>query len=275
MRDLSKRLCGSDFRKAVAALAELRQVDRGEAARHIPAVHTADPQRVFQIRVANLIAAGGVQAVAAAWPELTPPEWREQLVSEIGQAMPQWVEEGTIELFLAALEDPEPIVSRRAVGPLEAILKPLTAKERKASEKTQIGRAFIAAQERSAEWMTPARRARVARATAAMLRRHADNPRALFWPDRFIGLLGSTATADDDAALAALEALRPRAGKPYRTEFEKLDRDSLPWPTAILADRKGIPSGTPMMRVASIPTGLLDLENLDRAIDHIRRRSSG
>ena len=274
MRDLSKRLCGADFRKAVAALAELRHVDRSEAARHVPAVHAADPQRVFQIRVADLIAAGGVQAVAAAWPELTPPEWREQLVSEIGQAMPQWVDEGTIELFLAALEDPEPIVCRRAVGPLEALLKPLTAKERKASEKTQIGRAFVAAQERAAQWMTPARRGRIARATAAALRRHADNPRALFWPDRFIELLGTTATAADDVALAALEALRPRAGTPYRTEFGKLDRDNLPWPTAILADRKGIAPGTPMMRIASIPTGLLDLEKIERAIDDIRRRTS-
>ena len=272
MRDLSKRLRGSDFRKAVKALAELRHVDRGEAARHIPAVHAEDPQRAFQIRVAGLIAAGGVHAVAAAWPELALPEWREQLVSEIGQAMPEWKDEGTLELFVTALEDPESIVSRRAVGPLHAIVKPRAAKERKAAEKTQTGRAFMAAQERASQWMTAARRVRIVRALTAALQRHADNPGALFWPDRFIELLGATATADDEDALAALEALRPKAGKPHRTEFAKLDRDNLPWPTSILADRKGIPPGTPMASLTLIPTGLLDLENLDRAIDQIRRR---
>ena len=274
MRDLSKRLRGSDFRKAVAALAALRHVQPAEAVGLIPAVHAEDAQRAFQIRVAELIAAGGVLAVVAAWQELAL-EWREQLVSEIGQAIPEWVDEGTIELFLVALEDPESTVSRRAIAPLHAILEPLTGKERKASERTQSGRAFVAAQEHASRWITPARRRRMASALVAALRRHATDPRALFWPNQFIALLGATATADDHGALAVLDALRPKAGKPYRTEFAKLDRDNLPWPSSILADRKGVPPGTPMASIKQIPTGLLDLENLDRAIDRIRNRASG
>lgn len=270
--NLSRRLGGADFGKAATALAALRRLDRAEGLRHVPAVHAQDAQRDFQIRVARLIAEGGVAAVAAAWPDLSSAEWREALLIEIDQAFVEWVEEGTIELFIAGLEDPEPAVSRRAVSILEASLAERTEKQRRQAAKTPHGKAVLEALDAAATWLTPARRARIARAATAALRRHGENPRELFWPDRFITLLGATATKHDEGALAALEALRPKAGKPYQTQFEKLDRDNLPWPTSILANRKGVPPGTPMARITYIPTGLLDVEHLERAIDQIRQR---
>ena len=273
MRDLSKRLAGADFRKAVAALAVLHRLDPQDAARHIPAVHASDEQRDFQIRVARLMAAGGVQAVAAAWADLSPVAWREQLVTEIGQAFPDWIDEGTIELLLAALEDPEPDVARRAVGPLRACLATLTERDRRRAAQTQRGKAFLDAREQLARWLTAARRGRITHAVTARLRRHANAPKALSWVDEYIGLLGDTGTRDDAAAIDLLESFRPMAGEPRRSEFEPLDRDNLPWPTSILADRKGVPPGTPMMRVKSVPTGLLDLATLDDAIARIKLRA--
>ena len=62
------------------------------------------------------------------------------------------------------------------------------------------------------------------------------------------------------------------AGETRRSEFEALDPENLPWPTSILAERKGIPPGTPFVRVWSRPTGLLDLKGLEDALARIRRR---
>lgn len=273
-RNLSKTIGGADFRKAVAALAALRQLDPAERRTHIPAVHAEDEQRALQIRVAELIADGGVEAVAAAWPELPSATWRESLVTEIDQAFLDWIEEGTFELMIAALEDPEIGVSRRAIGTLRAFVAPLTAKERKDAGKTKSGKAYLEARDRVAPWITAPRRARMTRALIAILRGYPENRPSLFWPDKFIDLLGHTATRDDDEALSLLEGIRPLAGEPYRCETTTLDPDNLPWPTSILAQRKGIPVGTPMKHVAVISTGLLDLKNLEDAIARIRARPS-
>jgi hypothetical protein len=69
-----------------------------------------------------------------------------------------------------------------------------------------------------------------------------------------------------------LEGFRKMAGETRRSKFEPLDPDNLPWPTSILAKKKGIPPGTPFVRLWSISTGLLDLEGLEEAIERIRRR---
>ena len=272
-RNLSKTIGGADFSKAVAALAALRQLDPAERQAHIPAVHAQDEQRALQIRVAELMADGGVQAVAAAWRELPSAEWRANLIIEISQRFLDWIDEGTFELLVAALEDPEISVSRRAVSTLQAYVAPLPAKERKNAEKTKGGKAYLASLDRAAPWITAARRARMTRAVIAILRGYPENRPSLFWPDKFVELLGHTATRDDEEALSLLEGFRPLAGETYRCETTTLDPYNLPWPTSILAERKGIPPGTPMAHVSVIPTGLLDLENLEDAIARIRARA--
>ena len=62
------------------------------------------------------------------------------------------------------------------------------------------------------------------------------------------------------------------AGETYRVEVETLDPDNLPWPTSMMAAKKGIKPGTPFKRISHIPTGLLDLKGLEEAIQRIRRR---
>src|SRR4249919_1063464 len=97
VRDLSKRLRGGNFRHAVEAVAALRLLDSMTSAGLVPSIDTRDEQRVFQLLIARLVADGGVHGLAARWRALPSPQWREMLVSEIGQAFHLWVEEGTIE----------------------------------------------------------------------------------------------------------------------------------------------------------------------------------
>src|SRR5260370_7045093 len=110
------------------------------------------------------------------------------LVSDFGQAFHLWVEEGTVELLLAALDDPDEKVARRAVKLLSSCLREPPAKERKEIAKTLRGRAALEAWDQATAWMTPARRARVSTAVTAALERCADNPKALTWPDHHIAL---------------------------------------------------------------------------------------
>jgi hypothetical protein len=265
MRDLPKRLRGGNFRHAVEAVAALRRVDPATGAGLVPSIDTKDEQRAFQLLVARLVVEGGVHGLAARWRDLPSPQWREMLVGEI-------VEEGTVELLLAALDDPADEVARRAVKLLTGCLREPPAKERKEIAKTLRGRAALEAWDQATAWMSPARRARVAKAVTAALDRCADNPKALTWPDDYIGLLGHSATRTDQRAVTVLEEFRKMAGETRRSEFEALDPENLPGPTSILAEEKGIPPGTPFGRVWSIPTGLLDLKELEDAIECIRRR---
>ena len=183
MRDLAKRLRGGDFRRAVQAVAALRHLEPASAQPLVPSIEPPDGQRAFQVRVARLVAEGGVHGLASRWRELPSAEWRETLLSEIGQAFHLWTDEGTIELFLAGLEDPADQVARRAVSPLIECLRERPPRERKDAARTAHGKATFEAWDRAAAWMTPARRARVARAVTAALERHADNPKALTWPE--------------------------------------------------------------------------------------------
>jgi hypothetical protein len=273
MRDISKRLRGGDFRHAVQAVGALLHLDPASRASLVPQIDTADEQRAFQLLIARLVAEGGGHGLAARWGELPSPHWRETLVSEIGQSFYLWVDEGTIELLLAALEDKDS-VARQALGTLIACLREPTARERKQLAKTKGGRAAREALDQAAAWMTPARRARIAAAVTEALDRCRDNPKALLWPDKYIELLGLSATRADQHAVDLLEGFRPIAGETRRTTFEKLDPDNLPWTTAMVAERKGIPPGTPFVRVMSLGTGLLDLKGLEEAIERIRRREA-
>ena len=223
MRDLSKRLRGGNFRHAVEAVAALRRLDPATGAGLVPSTDSKDEQRAFQLLVARLVAEGGVHGLAARWRDLPSPQWREMLVSEIGQAFHLWVEEGTIELLLAALDDPDDKVARRAVKLLTSCLRELSGKERKAIAKTLRGKAALEAWDQATAWMTPARRARVAKAVTAALDRCADNPKALTWPDDYIELLGHSATRTDQRAIALLEEFRKMAGATRRSEVQALD----------------------------------------------------
>jgi hypothetical protein len=270
--DIAKLLRGRDFRRAVQAMAALRHLDPASAAHLVDSitVKARDPQRDFQLLIARVIAAGGVQGLARRWAELPSPEWRETLISEIGHGLYLWVDEGTVLLLIEALDDADHRVARHAVTPLVECLRNRTAEERTEAAKTAIGRASLEALNRTAGWLTPVRRARIAQIVAATLARSVDDPKALTWPVRYIRLLGLTATRGDAGAIALLERFRPKAGPTHSRTFEKLDRDNLPWPTSVLADRKGIRPGTPMGRIAYVPTGLLDLEVLEEAIARVR-----
>lgn len=271
MRDIAKRLRGTDFRHAVQAIAVLRDTDPAEAARIVPPVDAPDEQRAFQLAAARIVSQSGVRGLAARWHELPGPQWRELFVSEIGQALDWWSDEDTVEVVLAALDD-HALVQRRAVAFLKTCVRPIPEKERKRTGKTQSGRQSLEAIDRMAGYLDEARRARISAAVTAALERCVDNPRDLTWPDWYIELLGYTAIRSDARALAVLERLRPKAGEPRRTEFERLDPDNLPRETAMVAEKKGVPPGTPMVRIKSVGTGLLDLENLERAMAAIRGR---
>lgn len=270
VRDLTKWLRGGDFRQAVKAVAELRHLDRASGAHLISSITPADEQRAFQLLIARLVAENGVRGLAARWSDLPSPQWRGRLVSEIGQAVHLWVDEGTIELLLAALDDPD--VARQAVGSLIECMRERPDKERKKMTKTLRGKAALDAWDKMAVWITPARRARVANAVTAALDGCADNPKALIWPDKYIELLGHSANRTDQRAVTLLERFRAMAGETRRSEAETLDPCNLPWPTSAIAKKKGIPPGTPFVRVWSRPTGLLDLKGLEEAIERIRRR---
>ncbi len=271
MRDLARWLRGDDFRQAVKAVAEVRHLDRSSGARLISTITPGDEQRAFQFLIARLVTEGGVRELAARWSDLPSPKWREMLVSEIGQAIHLWVDEGTLELLLAALDDPE--VGRQAVGPLIECMRERSDKERKKVARTLRGKAALDAWDKMSVWITPARRARVANAVTAALERCADNPKALTWPDKYIELLGHSASRGDQRALTLLQRFRAMAGETRRSQFETLDPHALPWPTAMVAKEKGVPPGTPFVRVWSRPTGLLDLTGLEAAIERIRRRA--
>ena len=270
MPDLTRRLRGGHFRQAVKAVAELRHLDRASSAQVVSSTSPGDEQRGFQLLIARMVAEGGVHGLAARWSELPSPQWRERLVSEIGQAVHLWVDEGTIELLLAALADPG--AARQAVGSLIECMRERPEKERKQIGKTLRGRTALEAWDKMARWITPARRARVAELVTAALDGCAGNPKALTWPDKYIELLGHSASRTDQRAIVLLEGFRGLAGETRHAEFETLDAHNLPDTTSILATRKGIPPGTPFVRVWSRPTGLLDLEGLEEAIERIRCR---
>jgi hypothetical protein len=268
--DLTKRLRGGDFRQAVKAVAELRHLDRVSRAHLISSITPGDEQRAFQLLIARLVAESGVRGLAARWSDLPSPQWREMLVSEIGQAVHLWVDEGTIELLLAALDDPE--AARQAVGSLIECMRERPDRERKQMGKTLRGKAALDAWDKMAIWITRARRTRVASAVFAALDGCAANPKALTWPDKYIELLGHSANRTDQRAVTLLEKFRGMAGETRRSEFATLDLCNLPWPTSIVSGKKGVPRGTPFVRVWSQSTGLLDIKGLEEAIERIRRR---
>ena len=273
MADLAKQLRAKDFRNAVKAIGEMSRLDPAARAALVPTTKAKDEQRAFQFQVARIVADGGASALAARWKELASPEWRENLVSAIAGAFHTWVSEGSVDALITALGDPVDNVARQSVTLLTACLREPTARERKDAAKTLSGTVALETFDRAAQWMTTARRERITQLVTDRLARRAANPKALTWPDWYIELLGHSATRADQRSIAVLEGFRPMAGEPRRTEFEKLDPWNLPWPTSVLAEKRGIPPGTPFVRIWSLGTGLLDLKNLQEALARIRARA--
>ena len=117
----------------------------------------------------------------------------------------------------------------------------------------------------------PDQRTRITQALVRAMARHNERPMALFWIEKYVELLGLTASAADELVIARLERLRPFSGASRRTSVEKLDPDNLPLPYPQHDWPAGMPK--PVARVWDVGTGLLEIEVLETALKRIRRRT--
>jgi hypothetical protein len=271
---LLKQLRGKDHRLAFRAIPELRRLDDGSLANIVSGYKAKDEQREFQFLVARIVLDKGIAGLVEKWTELPSPDWRQRLISEIGQFLDAWIEESLIDLLIRALNDPHEKVGGQAVVVLRAGLQELSPKALKSLAKTDIGKASLQMKENVQKWATPRRRAQITEALVAALARHSGNPKGLTWVEWYVDLLGYTANKSDQLAIELVEKLLPLSGEPRRVEYQKLDPSNLPWPTNVLAEKKGVPPGTPMTRIAYIATGLLDIAVIETALKRIRSRES-
>ena len=239
---LLKKLRGKDHRSAYRAIPQLCKLDDGSLAALVASYKPKDEQRRFQLELARIALAEGIRGLATQWLRLGTDEQRRILLQELGR---EWGDEWTVEIAIAALEEPDDKVRGYAV---------LCAKD--AAQRGSI---------------SPERRARITQGLVRAMARHNERPMELFWLDRYVELLGLTASASDELVLARLERLRSCAGAPRRTVVEKLDPDNLPFGSRLVAERKGVP--LPVARVWSLGTGLLDIELLETALKRIRART--
>ena len=172
---LLKTLRGKSFRRAMKAIAELRTGDDPTLVDAIGADQTVDAQRGAQHHIARIVVAQGLRGLVREWPTPADPKWRAELVSEIDQSLDLWIDEATVDLLLAALEDESREVRAKAVWALVAVLREIPAQERRTARADSHRRA-IGARDALRGWMTPARRSRAARALVAMLEQQRDAP---------------------------------------------------------------------------------------------------
>src|SRR6266850_1089884 len=271
---LLKQLRGKDYRLAFRAIPELRRLDRGSLANTVFGYKAKDEQRQFKFLVAHVVLDNGVAGLAEQWADLPWAYWREKLISEIGQFLDAWIEESLIDLLITALNDPYEKVGGQAVVVLRGCLQEPSEKELKSLAKTDAGKAHLRIKENVQKWITAQRRAHITEALVAALARHSGNPKCLTWVDWYVDLLGHTANKSDQLAIELVEKLLPISGEPRRVEYQKLDPSNLPWPTNVLAEKKGVPPGTPMIRIAYTATGLLDIKVIETALKRIRSRES-
>ena len=239
---LLKKLRGKDHRSAYRAIPQLCKLDDGSLAALVASYKPKDEQRRFQLELARIALAEGIRGLATQWLRLGTDEQRRILLQELGR---EWGDEWTVEIAIAALEEPDDKVRGYAV---------LCAKD--AAQRGSI---------------SPERRSRITQGLVRAMARHNERPMELFWLDKYVELLGLTASASDELVLARLERLRSCAGAPRRTVVEKLDPDNLPFGSRLVAERKGVP--LPVARVWSLGTGLLDIELLETALKRIRART--
>jgi hypothetical protein len=264
---LLKTLRANDFRRALKAVAELRQAREPGLAEVVGQFRAPDAQRDAQYRIARVVLGHGVRGLVDAWPAPADPKWRTELVSEIGQFFHLWREEAIADLLVAAIEDTSRDVRVKAVWAVLAIVRD-EWKPKRATRESQ--RPDVVAVNTLREVVTPEQRVRVMRAVLAMLQEHRETPYPVL--AQLVEILGCTATRNDAAALEALEALHGQAGEPYHVSYEKLDPSTLDWRERLIAERKGIDPERLKLRIAHRATGLLDQKVLLAALRRVQAR---
>jgi len=258
---LLKLALGKDFRRAVHAIAELYAGRVSAEALVEP--KRIDEQRAFQYRVGRIVLGQGLRGLVDAWPTLADPQWRAQLIDEVGP--PLWEDPAQIDLAIAALEDPAKEVGGKAVWRMLGLLREPERKSRSRMGESEQRFIEVAAKLRAA--MTPAQRARMTRALVAML---TSDPQAV--GSQLVELVGYTATSADSAAIQALEALRARSGAPYTVTHERVAKEDFePYEKQILEKRGHDPEE--MRRITYKPTGLLDAKLLEETLHRIKQRA--
>jgi len=230
----------------------------------------ADEQRSLQYRIAGIVLTRGPGGLAAEWAALAGPMWRAEVVSEIEQALDLWVDEGTVDLVLTALEDPSRDVRAKAIWALVAIVRDIPERERR-SARTDVARRAITARDTLLGWLTPARRSRASQRLVTMIREHRQEPYPVL--SQIVEVLGYCAESDDGDARQALESLRSVSGEAFHVTYEAVDESKLDWRERLVAQRKGIPADRIRARIVHRPTGLLDQEVLLAALERIRARA--
>jgi len=238
---LLTKLRGKDYRAAYRAIPQLCRLNDGSLAAVVASYKPKDEQRRFQLELARIALAEGIDGLAKQWLRLGTEEQRRVLLQEIG---PEWGDQWMVEIAIAALEERDDKVRGYAV---------LLAKH-------AAQRDIIADQ-----------RARITHALVRAMARHNDRPLELFWLEKYVEVLGLTASTSDELVIARLERLRTFAGASRRTMTEKLDPENLPFGSREVAEKKGLP--LPVARVWDLGTGLLEIEVLETALKRIRARA--
>lgn len=243
---LLTKLRGKDHRAAYRAIAQLRAPHDASLIDVVASYKPKDEQRRFQYELAGIVLREGTAGLARRWLTLGTDEQRRNLLSEISQYWREWADQGTVELAIAALEEPDDKVRGYALLCVEVAL--------------QISNP------------TSEQRARITQALVRAMARHEERPLGLFWLERYVELLGLTANASHADVLERLERLRAFAGASRRTTMEKLDPDKLPFPYP--KDPKDWPPDLPkpVYRVLDTGTGLLEIKTLETALRRIRAR---
>ena len=240
---LLTKLRGKDDRAAYRTIPQLCKLDDGSLAGLIASYKPKDDQRRFQFELARIALGEGIAGLTKQWLRLGTNEQRRVLLQEISWR--EWGDEWTIEIAIAALAEPDDKVRGYAV---------LCARD--------------AAQHRK---IAPEQRARITQALVRAMARHNERPMELFWIEKYVELLGLTASASDELVIARLERLRPFSGASRRTSVEKLDPDNLPFPHPQHDWPAGLPK--PVARVWDLGTGLLEIKILEAALKQIRART--
>jgi hypothetical protein len=239
---LLTKLRGKDYRAAYRAIPQLCRLDDGSLAAVVASYKPKDDQRRFQLELARIALVEGIGGLAKQWLAIGTEEQRRVLLQELS---PEWDDAWRIEIAIAALEEPNDKVRGYAV---------LCAKD------AVEGYSAINADQR----------ARITHALVRAMARHNERPLELFWLEKYVALLGMTASASDELVIARLERLRPFAGASRRTVVEKIDPENLPFGSREVAEKKGLP--LPVARVWDLGTGLLEIKTLDTALKRIRAR---
>lgn len=239
---LLKKLRGKDYRAAYRTIPQLCKLDDGSLAALVASYKPKDEQRRFQLELARLALGEGIEGITREWLRLGTDEQRRILLQEIGG---EWGDEWTVEIAIAALEEPDDKVRGYAV-----------LRARDVAQRSSI---------------SPERRSRITQALVRAMARHDEQPMELFWLEKYVELLGLTAGASDEMVIARLERLRPFAGASRRTTVEKLDPDNLPFPYPKDNWPAGLPK--PGYRVWDRGTGLLEIKVLEAALRQIRART--